>query len=43
VPVSEAYRPPFAFTGKLHRVAVTLESHEGEDPAQAYRAVLSGE
>lgn len=42
-PVSDAYRPPFAFTGTLHRVVVALENDGSEDPAEAYRAVLKGE
>jgi arylsulfatase len=37
-PVSEAYACPFAFTGTIHRVVVTLDGDGGSDPREAYRA-----
>lgn len=43
VPVSDAYRPPFAFSGTIRRVLVALEDDGRADPGQAYKALLSEE
>jgi arylsulfatase A-like enzyme len=40
-PVSEAYRPPFPFTGTLHRVVVTLGDDQARDPSAERRAALA--
>ena len=41
--VSEAYTVPFAFTGTLHRVTVTLDDDGAADVQAAYRAALAEE
>ncbi|MCC7371004.1 MAG: arylsulfatase [Chloroflexi bacterium] len=41
--VSDAYALPFAFTGTLHRVTVTLDADGAPDPQIAYRAAMSEE
>jgi arylsulfatase len=41
--VSEAYALPFAFTGTLHRVTVTLDADGAPDSQAAYRAALAEE
>ncbi|MCC6627165.1 MAG: hypothetical protein IT340_07150 [Chloroflexi bacterium] len=40
-PVSDAYALPFAFTGTLHRVVVTLGDDGLPDPAATGRAALA--
>ncbi len=40
-PVSEAYRPPFAFTGTLHRVVVELADDQQRDVEAERRASLA--
>ena len=40
-PVSEAYRPPFAFGATLHRVVVELADDQRRDPAAEQRAALA--
>jgi arylsulfatase A-like enzyme len=43
-PVTDAFRPPFAFTGVLHRVTVTVADDAGEADAEgAARAALAEE
>ena len=37
-PVSDAYTCPFAFTGTIHRVLITLDGDGGPNPGEAYRA-----
>jgi hypothetical protein len=39
-PVSDAYACPFAFTGTLHRVVVTLADDQRRDPEAERRAAL---
>jgi arylsulfatase len=41
--VSEAYTLPFAFTGTIHRVLVTLDGDGASDSQPAYRAALAEE
>jgi arylsulfatase len=41
-PVSDAYTPPFAFTGTIHRVIVDLRDDRTPDPAEP-RAALAEE
>jgi arylsulfatase len=42
-PVSEAYRPPFTFTGTIHRVVVELSGDGERDQVVEYRSALAEE
>ena len=42
-PVSQAYRSPFPFTGKIRRVVVELADDQERDPAVDLRAALAEE
>ena len=40
-PVSEAYEPPFPFSGTIHRVVVELADDQQRDPTATVRAALT--
>ena len=40
-PVTEAYKPPFTFTGKLHGVVVDVSGELIEDKESAMRVVMA--
>ncbi|MCC6175611.1 MAG: sulfatase-like hydrolase/transferase [Chloroflexi bacterium] len=42
-PVSEAYRPPFTFTGRIERVTLELGDDQQRDPAAEQRAALAAD
>jgi hypothetical protein len=43
ISVSERYEPPFAFTGRLHRVTIEVEGDEDRDPAADARIAIQSQ